>query len=175
MSVTIVDPAAIVQVWCFAKDAIYAGSAFRVGNGLLLSVNHVTNSGQCLIDGKAIDIKYKAPKADFSMLKGDPGPFLKVDCGGYVKGRKYIAAGYARGLNHITLVELAATGETDPDSGQSILMGIFSVVPGQSGGPIFDEETGEVVGVINAENYEEGLSWSVPLSDTPLCGKGTVA
>jgi hypothetical protein len=175
MSVTIVDPAAIVQVWCFAKDAIYAGSAFRVGNGLLLSVNHVTSSGQCLIDGKAIDIKYKAPKADFSMLKGGEGPFLKVDCGGFVKGRKYLAVGFARGLDHLTIVELAGTGQIDPDNNEAVLMGVFAVVPGMSGGAILDEETGEVVGTINAENFEEGLSWSVPLSDTPLCGKGTIA
>jgi hypothetical protein len=168
MSVTIVDPAAIVQVWCFAKDAIYAGSAFRVGNGLLLSVNHVTSSGQCLIDGKAIDIKYKAPKADFSMLKGSEGPFLKVDCGGFVKGRKYLAIGYGRGRNEISVIELAGTGQYD-DNGEAVLSGLLAVIPGMSGGPIISEDTGEVVGTVNAENFEEGLSWSVEIKQTPVC------
>ena len=106
------------------------------------------------------------------MLGGDDGPFLKVDCGGFVRGRKYVAIGYARGIDTPTLVEMVGTGASQ--DGQAILAGMLTVIPGQSGGPIIDEETGKVVGLVNAENFEEGLSFSVQLKDTPIC-KGRTA
>lgn len=165
----VIPPQTILEVVCFGKGGAWAGTAFRVGKGLLLSVNHVTSNGSCFIAGKPLSVKYKSPTSDFSMVNGDDGPFLPIDCGGFVKGRKYVALGHARGLDLITQVELTATGETDGTNGQAVLSGVFSVVPGQSGGPVIDEETGKVVGTVNMENYEDGLSWSVPLSGTPVC------
>ena len=162
----VISPQAIVQVICFDKGEIYSGTAFRIGSNLMLSVNHVTSSGQCFIAGKPISLAYKSPTSDFSELLSDDGPSLTVDCGGYVKGRKYLALGFARGQADVE-VELTATGEND--KGVAILSGLISVIPGQSGGPVIDAETGKVVGVVNAENYEDGLSWSVPLSSTPIC------
>lgn len=162
-----VPRAAIVQVVCFGKDMVTSGTAFRIGNGLLLSVNHVTSTPNCYIQGKPIDLKWKSPKEDFSMLGGDDGPFLTVDCGGFIKGRRYAAIGYARGLDTPAIVEMVATGDTE--DGFAVLIGLVTVIPGQSGGPIIDETTGRVVGTVNAENFEEGLSFSVPLSATPIC------
>jgi hypothetical protein len=49
---------------------------------------------------------------------------------------------------------------------------MIPVIPGMSGGPIVDAETGRVVGTVNKENFEAGLSWSVQLKDTPICKKG---
>jgi hypothetical protein len=161
-----------MQVICFSPKYITSGTAFRVGNGLLLSVNHVTSQTGCFIDGKPLVLRWKSPTEDFSMLDGDDGPFLKVDCSGFIRGREYVAIGYARGLDKPTLVEMVATGETD--DGESTLVGMFTVIPGQSGGPIIDETTGRVVGTVNAENFEEGISYSVPLSSTPIC-KGRIA
>lgn len=171
----VIQPESIVQVICFAPGAVTAGTAFRIGpTGLLLSVNHVTSTkAQCYIAGKPINLAYKSPTADFSELQGDDGPYLDIDCGGFVKGRKYIALGYGRGLKTLTEVELIGTGQHS--NGEATLMGVFSVVPGQSGGPIIDEQTGKVVGTVNMENYEEGLSWSVELKNTPVCKKGAVA
>jgi hypothetical protein len=173
----VVQPEAIVQVICFGIDNkrgpyVRSGTAFRVG-GYLLSVNHVTTGpAKCFIGKDPIKIAYASPKADFSMLEGDSGPFLQVDCGGFIKGRKYVALGYARGLSQITPVELTGTGEVQ--GGLSVLVGMFSVIPGQSGGPVIDEQTGKVVGTVNVENYEEGMSGSVALQGTPVC-KGRIA
>jgi hypothetical protein len=165
----VVSPKAISTVTCFSKKGVWMGTAFRIGpQGLTLSVNHVTSSGRCFISGKEIEIAYKSPVADFSELNGRPGPWLPIDCGGFVKDRKYLAVGHARGLDELTTVELTGTDTIDKD-GQARLEGVFSVIPGQSGGPVIDAETGRVVGTINMEDFEEGLSWSVPLKGTPVC------
>lgn len=175
---TIIQPDSIVQVVCHGIDAlgrhyISAGTAFRVGpTGLMLSVNHVTSEPNCVIGGKPINLAYASPRSDFSELQGDEGPYLSIDCGGYVKGRKYLSIGFARGVSPATVIELEATGEHN--GGQAILTGMVPVIPGMSGGPIIDEQTGRVVGVNNAENFERGLSWSLELKATPLC-KGRVA
>jgi hypothetical protein len=166
----VVQPEAIVQVICVASDGdVLAGSAFRVGPTLMASVNHVTSSGRCSIDGKPINLAYKSPTSDYSEVVGDDGPYLSIDCGGFIKGRKYLAIGYARGVTPTTTVEITATGE-HAKNGQAILIGMVPVIPGQSGGPIIDEATGKVVGMVNAENFEAGLSWSLELRNTPLCG-----
>ena len=169
----VVSPDAIVQVMCFGKDWISAGTAFRVGpTGLAFSVNHVTTStGQCFVAGKPLNIAYKSPDRDFSEILVEAGPYLQVDCGGFVKGRKYVAFGYARGLSDVVSVELTALGKTNQN--ESLLYGMIPVIPGMSGGPILDAETGKVVGTVNMEDFEDGLSWSVPLSDTPVCHKRT--
>jgi hypothetical protein len=164
----VVQPSAIPQVICFGKGYIDSGTAVRVGpSGLMLSVNHVTSSGVCFINGKPIKLLYKSPNADFTEMQGEPGPYIPIDCGGYVKGHKYLALGHARAFSDITPVELTATGETQ--GGESELSGMWVVVPGMSGGPVLDMDTGMVVGLVAMENFEEGLSWSVPLSQTPVC------
>jgi hypothetical protein len=144
------------------------GSAFRIGK-LLLSVKHVTNYPECYINGKKITVVYTAPDQDFSIISDSEGPFLKVDCGGFVKGRKYLSVGHARGLDTLTTVELVATGVTI--AGQAALKGVFTVIPGMSGGPVIDEETGKVVGTVNSYIMESGLSGSVALKGTPICSK----
>lgn len=163
----IIPPAAIVQVVCPVPGGYVSGTAFRVGGGLMISVNHVTHYGSCTINDTAVKVSYAAPDSDFSMLRGDSGPFLKVDCAGFVKGRKYLAIGYARGLPVETVVPLLGTGESR--GGLAVLVGIFTVVPGQSGGPIIDAETGAVVGTVNTYDFEHGLSGSVELKSTPVC------
>lgn len=170
---TIISPEAIVQVICYGKGETDSGTAFRVGpDGQMLSVNHVTNSGTCYIGGKPIGHVWKSPTADFSMVDGDEGPYLSIDCGGFVKGRTYIAMGYARGIADVQL-QLVALGVND-SNGQALLESMVPVIPGMSGGPIVSADTGRVVGVVNAENFEAGISWSVALKDTPIC-KGKIA
>lgn len=169
----VIQPESIVQVICFGKGDISSGTAFRVGpTGLLISVNHVTSSPNCFISGKPINLAYKSPTSDFSELQGEDGPYIGIDCGGFVKGRKYLAVGFARGVSPLTVLELTGTGAHD--HGQAILVGMVPVIPGMSGGAIIDEQTGRAVGVINAENFEDGLSWSQELKTTPVC-KGHVA
>jgi hypothetical protein len=143
------------------------GSAFYVGPTTLLSVAHVTTMLGCTINGKPFTVLRS--KGDFSIISvATPSTnWLRIDCGGFVAGKLYEAIGYARGLDTQTTVELEATGKID---GQlSRLGGVFTVIPGQSGGPIRDELTGRVTGTVNTYDAEDGLSGSVALKDTPVC------
>jgi hypothetical protein len=171
----VIEPSAIVQVICVSSDGMTAGTAYRIGPDLMLTASHVTSgNGDCFIGRDPVRVAWKSPDADFTELHGGPGPYLSVDCGGFVKGKKYLSVGFARGQSPVTSVELTATGEYDDDNGQAILVGMVPIIPGMSGGPLVDEETGKVVGVNNMENFEQGLSWSVELKGTPVC-KGGIA
>lgn len=168
------DTAAIVQVSCpVAVNGIpigaATGTAFKIGRNFLVSVKHVTTFGNCSIGGLPIQA-WQHPGKDFSLIQAQvPGPSLDIDCNGYVKGRRYLAIGYARGRPFQTTVELEGTGETY--GGFDVLKGMFTVIPGMSGGPVIDAETGKVVGVINVYNFQLGHSGSIPLRDTSLCAK----
>lgn len=155
----------ILKVECLEGS----GSAFRVGPHLIASVDHVTSLGGCFIDGEPVEVSYRS--GDFSLVTpvGTSREWLKVDCGGFIKGRKYRAEGYARGLDKIQDVDLEGTGD---GAGQfSLLEGTFTVIPGMSGGPIVDDETGKVVGTVNTYNYPAGISGSIALRDTKLCSR----
>jgi hypothetical protein len=159
----------IPKLICPASPTSYsAGSAFRVGPTLLVSAKHVTNFPHCFIDGREIHVTYTSPDKDFSLVTDDvAGPAYTVDCRGYIAGRKYLALGHARGLDHITEVELEATGVTL--GAFYALKGVFTVIPGMSGGVIIDAETYKAVGIVNTYDAPEGLSGSIPLKDTPVC------
>lgn len=165
----VVEQSPVPLVICPLPFGYSAGTAFRVSAHLLLSVKHVTSaSSACQIDGQKINVVYTGEDQDFSILIDPrPGKFLRVDCGGYIAGRKYIALGHARGLDQLTTVEMIATGRVR--GGFNELRGIFTVVPGQSGGAILDAETGRVVGTVNVYDMPTGTSGSVALKDTPVC------
>jgi hypothetical protein len=144
-----------------------AGTAFRVGPRLYVSVAHVTGMSACKVDGEPLTITYR--HGDFSAFTVPDASkeWLKIDCGGFVAGRHYIALGYARGLDTEASVDLTGTPFSQND--EAILLGVFTVQPGQSGGPIVDAGSGEVVGTVNAADWEQGVSFSVPLKGTKLC------
>jgi hypothetical protein len=156
-------------VICPKLQGSMRGSAFRVGAHLLLTAKHVTAEAPCSIEGDAMHVTYKGPDSDYAMLSDDrTGAFFKVDCGGFVEGKEYVALGHARGLDQITAVPLTATGEYH-DNGDAILVGIMTAIPGQSGGPIVDPDTGKAVGIVSASNFEHGLSFAGEVKDTPVC------
>lgn len=146
-----------------------SGSAFRVGKDYWISVKHVTSQPGCSVDGEPISELWQDPKRDFSIfrLAARTGRSLKIDCGGFVEGRKYRAIGHARGLNEQTSITLVATGETR--EGFAVLRGIFTVIPGQSGGLFQDTVTGKAVGAIAVYVPQAGISGAVSLSDTSVC------
>jgi hypothetical protein len=155
----------ILQVSCPINGGRSMGTAFRVGK-VILSANHVTDYAGCTIDGQRIEARH-VPGLDFSIASSELGAYLKIDCGGYIEGHRYLAIGYARGAPFLTGVALVGTGHK---SGQfSLLVGIFTVVPGMSGGPILDADTLKVVGLVNIYDAPNGISGSVALKDTPLC------
>ena len=148
------------------------GTAFRIGPRVLLSVAHVTSLGGCTIDGKPIKVVGTA--GDFSVLYSPDvaDKWLTIDCEGFKRGRRYVAIGYARGLPFQTSVDVVDTGQVL--GGFERLWGVFTVIPGQSGGAMIDSETGKVVGTINVYDARMGNSGSVELKGTPVC-KGRAA
>jgi hypothetical protein len=155
----------ILQVSCPITGGRSMGTAFRVGK-VILSANHVTDYANCTIDGTKIEARH-VPGLDFSIAPSGAGEYLKIDCGGYIAGHRYIAVGYARGAPFLTGVSLVAIGRKAGPF--SLLAGIFTVVPGMSGGPVIDADTLKVVGIVNIYDAPNGISGSVALKDTPLC------
>lgn len=163
-----IDPSAnpeIVRVICSTG----MGTAFKVGPHILLSVAHVTNIGGCAING--VPIKVLHTDGDFAVLYSDEvsDKWLSVDCGGFRRGHLYTAVGYARGLPFQTSVDVIDTGSRL--SGFEKLWGVFTVIPGQSGGAMIDPVTRKVVGTINVFDPMRGNSGSVALKDTPVCSR----
>jgi len=153
----------IVKVDCTAGS----GTAFRVGPTELISVAHVATMAGCTINGAPFTITYR--HGDFTALKVEKpsDAWLKIDCSGFLPRHHYIAYGFARGLDSETSVDLTALGLSQ--DGEAMLIGVFEAQPGQSGGPVVDAGSGEVVGTVNAANWEAGVSFSTPLQDTKLC------
>lgn len=168
----------IAEVVCIdRKGDIYSGTAFRIGPGEMITVNHVVDTGDCFIGANALAGNvWNSPKADFASVSLDAtiesGPSIPVDCNGFVKGHRYAAIGFAGGLSTPTVVELVATGDHDKD-GQAALVGVWTAEPGMSGGPIIDEDTGKVVGTNDAASFEDETTYSVELKGTPICAKPT--
>ena len=164
-----VELSPIPRIICRVAKGYISGSAVKIGQGLLLSVKHVTNHGPCEVDGAPMKVLYTSPTADFSILSDKrAGQFIPVDCEGFKQGRHYAALGHARGVEDIIIVPLLGTGVSR--EGYAILIGIFTAQPGQSGGAIVDVETGKVVGMVNAAEWETGRTFSVELKGTSICG-----
>jgi hypothetical protein len=161
----IISPSlAVVKIEC----GDWMGSGFRIDQHTIVSVNHVVKNHECSIGGWPVRITHSAAHQDFAIIEGNAGPALPVDCGGFVAGRKYLAIGFARDVDPPTTIELTGTGAMD--NGEAVLSGMLAVIPGMSGGAIISADTHKVVGTVNSENFEAGLSWSVPLKGTVVCG-----
>lgn len=147
-----------------------AGSAFRIGPHTFVSAAHVTSDSGCTIGGQSYQIKYQGTKLDYSILTDDrTGPWIDVDCNGFVKGHTYIAIGHPRILAQSVAIPMVSTGmET---GGEAVLVGILEAQPGMSGGAIIDAETLKVVGIVNMAEWEDGLTFSLELKNTSVCAK----
>lgn len=161
-----IDPAThpeIVRVDC----ADSRGSAVKVSSYVLLTVAHVTDGEDCRINGRPIHIISK--KGDFAVVStGETfDRWLAVDCGGFVAGRKYVAIGFARGLSSQTSIDAEAMGTSI--WGFYRLWGVFTVIPGMSGGGFIDEASGRLVGMVNVYDARRGDSGSVALKGTSVC------
>lgn len=167
---TFIDHPSVRQVLCTEGR----GSAFQTDHGWV-SVAHVTAMKGCFIDGQPIEVTEQDGEHDFSRLnvfsiRNVP---MRIDCSGYKPGEYYWSAGYAFGRPFQTRIRIMATGFSLPD-GKRILVGEYSVIPGMSGGPIYND-AGEVVGLVNAFLPGSGISLSRELKDTSLCKEKTDA
>ena len=159
-----IDPAVmpeVVQVRCLTS----AGSAFYVGPTTLYTASHVISAEGCFIAGKPFEIAHQ--DGDFAILRvAEPAKhWLTVDCGGYVPGSTYTAWGFARALPTLTSVDSVFTGRFF--RGYAALIGVFHVIPGQSGGPHVAKRA--AVGIVNNYDHRNGVSGSIQLKDTAAC------
>jgi hypothetical protein len=149
------------------------GTGFKLDSGLWVSVNHVTRLGNCSVDGIPIIITYADPLRDFStfIVPGDiRAGGLKVDCSGFQASRWYYGTGHAKGLPILTSIAVlyipALNIGPSPRGWRTLAYSRY--IPGQSGGPAFNQHGG-VTGTVNAYSPIYPLSFSLPMKETPLC------
>lgn len=165
-----------------------SGTGFVIANDVLVTALHVAVLGNCkdAETGVPLVTYHEDPTNDFAIMTGaypDGGPYIKYACGSYQKGRRYLSVGYRRMYR---LDSLVATGTYSPEyfpvSGKNMpgmhrLTG--GIVPGMSGGGMFDYETGRFHGINNVYSANRtGIiteSYSYELKNTVLCRgqKGT--
>lgn len=144
-----------------------AGTAFRISPHVLISAAHVTSDTGCKINGQPYKLK-KTSNLDYSILYDErTGQYLDVDCNGFVKDKVYQALGHPRALDQIIAIPIKSLGISYDH--QAVLAGILEAQPGMSGGPVIDPDTMKVVGIVNAANWEDGLTFSLELKNTSVC------
>lgn len=148
-----------------------SGTGFKLADGRWVSVAHVTNNTGCKVDGLPILVTHTDTVGDFStfIVPGDTRRGgLKVDCSGFRYGW-YWASGHANGLHNqaILLLYTILLNTKAHEKGWTVL-GFNRVIPGMSGGPIFNSRS-EVTGTVNAYAIFFEMSFSRSLSETVLC------
>lgn len=157
------------------KCAEGSGTGFKIADGRWVTVAHVATLSECKIDGLPITVRYIDGHGDFAVIDV-PGDFrrggIEVNCGGFHNGVYYWGLGHARGdpfpeivpIRHSDYLTQVAGG----NRGWAVFYGEMAVIPGMSGGPVLDQ-TGRVVGTVNAYNPLWPISFSRPLSETVIC------
>jgi hypothetical protein len=148
-----------------------SGTAFKIKDGRWLSVNHVTDNSGCTIDGKPVTVISADVEGDFSVIdfpdKRSGG--IEVNCLGFRDGGWYYGMGHGKGLRtpQVKAVRYSAILTYFYSKKWGILQA-NRFVPGMSGGPVLDQ-TGRVVGTVNAYGIWERISFSRQLRDTSIC------
>lgn len=162
--VSVEDDGEVVQV---------SGTGFKLDDGRWVSVNHVTSNGGCRINGRSLVMLYADPEGDFSIfiVPGDTRHGgLHPDCAGYQDRHWYFATGHARGdlfAESVSVMYAKIMDYVGAEKGWAALV-YNRVIPGQSGGPVLNER-GEPTGTVNAYSIRDVMSFSRPLSETPIC------
>lgn len=158
-----------------------SGTGFVIGKDVIATALHVADNGDCrdAETGTPVLTYHEDKVNDFALVTGPgfDGPYIKYDCGIFEKGKTYLSVGY-RGMLRLDL--LKSTGYyTDvsyvvggkPMAGMAQLRG--GIVPGMSGGMVFDALTGKIKGINNVGEWNGAgtmiNSYSYELRNTILC------
>lgn len=152
-----------------------SGTGFKIADGRWITVAHVAKLTACSIDGLPISVTHIDDHGDFAVI-AVPGDHrrggIAVNCGGYRNGVYYWALGHARGDPFPEIVPIRHSDYLTELGGGlhgwAVFYGQMAVIPGMSGGPVLDQ-TGRVVGTVNAYNPFWPISFSRPLSETVIC------
>ncbi len=166
---------ATVRIRNVGCGGIATGSGIVIGESVLLTNAHVVAGAETLEitlwDGKtvgaeirdatvssdlarvevAVDLTQSADAVVATLGTSDPDP-----------GEQLVVFGFPGG-GRFTVLPGEALGYTDVDGVRGLVMS-NQVVPGNSGGPVFDE-SGVVVGVVRLQLVESGDGVAIPITD----------
>jgi serine protease Do len=144
-----------------------SGSGFIIDpSGIAVTNNHVVTGNatlEVLVGGSDESVNARvlgvSECSDLAVieLEGEDYPYLAWDEGEASTGREVVAAGFPLGDPEFTMTrgiisKADADGDTDWASVSSVVEHDANIQPGNSGGPLVDAETGQVVAV----NYAGG-------------------
>lgn len=146
------------------------GTGVRIDATQVLTADHVVHGATCSIAGEPTEIIHEDGALDIAVLRTAPtgGTRAPVSCAGIQTGRTYFAVGYAFGRDFVVQRVTGTDGRGRGDfAGEAFVRGI--VHPGQSGGPVFDEN-GSLVAIVNA-GLRDGRQLALVrmIRDTYLC------
>ncbi|MFK4060715.1 S1 family peptidase [Brucella anthropi] len=131
------------------------GSAVYIGNGYFISASHVVGQAPVvnllLTDGRQIkgDVLWSNTGYDIALIKS--GPLRNVEasrlsCTVPAVGDPIYAKGNPSNMDFITVYGRIAGKERSAGLWKSVVITDIATVPGQSGGPVFDQH-GRVIGI----------------------------
>lgn len=149
----------VVQVVCEDRK----GTAVKIGDDSYITAAHVAVASGCEIDGTPVVNVEVDTARDYAIVRGPSSRrSAKYSCRGFLPDTEYLGVGYAFGWKNLTYQPLRSSGFKVV--GEPTQMFTGEVIPGMSGGPVFDR-SGAVVGIVN-------MRWparSLPLKETSLC------
>lgn len=178
---------AVVPVTCWTASTTAnragRGTAFYLADGAV-TASHVLNTDKCEADGRPLRVAELKRDVDVARIlpriSRSPQPLVtQVQCTPLNMQESYVALGYFQG--RLRAVRLRITGSrvnADEYSGfPATALNTYEMVgetdeekvlPGMSGGPLFDQNW-RVVGIIIATSTNSGSSFIRSVTDTSLC------
>ena len=171
---------AVVHISAHGYYGDWQGSGVHIGNGVILTAGHVVNEAESFVvtfeDGQIWYIEskpYKEPVADvgFLYIEGYDGPALNFDDDGYKRGDTVFIFGNPFGWEFRFSVTKGIVSSVNRDCegffGEKIMLQSDAAsYPGNSGGPVVDDE-GEIVGIlVGGVGYADNISLIIP---APVC------
>jgi len=169
---------AVCHIGASGDYGSWEGSGAYVGNGLILTAGHVVKDASTFVitfensqSSYVSSTFYLEPTADvgFIVLDDYDGPALVFDNDGYNRGDTTYIFGSPFGWNYKFSVSKGIVASVERDCngffGEKLLFQTDAASwPGNSGGPVTDNE-GEIIGIlVGGVGYSECISLCIPVS-----------